>query len=127
MVPINISYHFKTVFSLSVSWRRVALPVYDFLCFQLVPLQIVGSVPLFFILRVYRWLLNFYINALKNESAGLQTTEIKINLFLGGLWCLSPIPMVTFLCTSRRAAVEETYSKSMSKLAKIASNSSPQG
>lgn len=35
--------------------------------------------------------------------------------------------LVTSLCVFRRAAVEETYSKSMSKLAKIASNSSPQG
>lgn len=34
---------------------------------------------------------------------------------------------LTWLCVFCRAAVEESYSKSMSKLAKMASNSSPQG
>jgi len=58
----------------------------------------------------------------KFEALMLVLNHFSVKVFLRNDYLL------TFcVCLHLRAAIEETYSKSMSKLAKIASNGSPLG
>lgn len=58
------------------------------------------------------------------EALMLVLNHFSVKVFLRSDYLLT---LCVYLCLHLRAAIEETYSKSMSKLAKIASNGSPLG